>query len=55
LIPGTGEYALARTPVYYTDGATDRRSANVHSPSGKTDFATSLEALGGELPNSEAA
>jgi hypothetical protein len=55
LIPGTGEYALATTPVYYTDGATDRYSANVHSPSGKTDFATSLEAMGDELPNSEAA
>ena len=55
LIPGTGEYALATTPVYYTDGATDQYSANVHSPSGKTDFATSLETMGDELPNSEAA
>ena len=55
LIPGTGEYALATTPVYYTDGATDQYSANVHSPSGKTDFATSLEKMGDELPNSEAA
>ena len=28
-----------------------RDSANVNSPSGKTDFATSLEAIGDELPN----
>lgn len=54
MIPGTGEYALATTPVYYSNGATNRWSANVHSPAGKTDFAASLQALGDELPNSEA-
>ena len=51
LIPGTGEYGLATTPVHYTDGPGRNRSANVHSPSGLTDFATSLEQLGEELPS----
>lgn len=52
LIPGTGEYGLATTPVNYTDSDTGARwSANINSPSGKTDFATSLEAMTEELPN----
>ena len=50
LIPGTGEYALATTPVHYADGPGVNRSANVNTPSGKTDFATSLEMLREELP-----
>ncbi|MCX7289452.1 MAG: glycoside hydrolase TIM-barrel-like domain-containing protein [Rhodobacterales bacterium] len=50
LIPGTGEYGLATTPVYYPEGRGRNRSANVHSPSGVTDFATSLDQLGEELP-----
>lgn len=54
MIPGTGEYALATTPVYYSNGATSGWSANVHSSAGKTDFATSLQALDNELRNSEA-
>lgn len=51
LIPGTGEYGLATTPVHYVEGPGRNRSANVHSPSGKTDFATSFEQLSQELPN----
>ena len=51
LIPGTGEYALATTPVHYLEDEVAARSANVHSPSGMTDFATSLEQLREELPN----
>lgn len=51
LIPGTGEYGLATTPVHYAEALGRNRSANVHSPSGKTDFATSLEQLSQELPN----
>ncbi len=51
LIPGTGEYSLATTPVHYEEGPGRSRSANVNSPSGKTDFATSVEALDEELPN----
>ena len=50
LIPGTGEYGLATTPVHYALGPGQNRSANVHSPSGVTDFATSLAQLGEELP-----
>ncbi|MEL7097955.1 MAG: glycoside hydrolase/phage tail family protein [Pseudomonadota bacterium] len=54
LMPGSGEYALATTPVYYSDGATGRWSANVNTPAGKTDFAQSLEILQDELPECEA-
>ena len=51
LIPGTGEYGLATSPVYLETAPGVSRAANIHSPSGKTDFATSVEALGEELPN----
>ncbi len=51
LVPGTGEYALATTPVHYNLGLGVNRSANVNSASGKTDFATSLDQLNEELPN----
>ncbi|MGR3513319.1 MAG: baseplate multidomain protein megatron [Paracoccaceae bacterium] len=54
LIPGTGEYALGTTPVHFEDGPGRARSANVHTPSGQTDFATSLEALSEELPQAKA-
>lgn len=54
LIPGTGEYGLALTPVHYAEGLGRNRTANVHSPSGKTDFATSLDQLTDELPNAGA-
>ncbi|MES2334060.1 MAG: glycoside hydrolase TIM-barrel-like domain-containing protein [Pseudomonadota bacterium] len=50
LIPGTGEYGLATTPVHYVEGLGRNRTANVHSPSGKTDFLTSFEQLSQELP-----
>ncbi|QBF32263.1 glycoside hydrolase/phage tail family protein [Thalassococcus sp. S3] len=51
LMPGTGEYALATTPVYYQDGPASKWAANLNSPSGRSDFETSLEALRNELPN----
>lgn len=54
LIPGTGEYGLATSPVHYAEGLGRNRSANVHSPSGKTDFATSLDQLTQELPEAGA-
>lgn len=54
LIPGTGEYALATTPVSYGDENQSRWSANINSPSGKTDFSTSLEAMVEELPGLKA-
>lgn len=50
MIPGTGEYALATTPVHYTKGPGINWAANSNSRSGKTDFLTSFEALTEELP-----
>jgi hypothetical protein len=55
MIPGTGEYALATTPVHYAYGVGVNRSANVHSMTGKTDMSASLDALSGELPNATGA
>ncbi len=55
VIPGTGEYALATTPVHFNVWRGQTYSANVHSPSGLTDFETSLDALTEELPNCDAA
>ncbi|MCV3271127.1 baseplate multidomain protein megatron [Roseobacter sinensis] len=54
VIPGTGEYSLATTPVHYTSGPGSRWSANVNTPAEKSDFAASLETLTEELPNCEA-
>lgn len=54
LIPGTGEYALATTPVYLQDGPGSQRVANVNSPSGKSDLESSVEALQEELPRCDA-
>ena len=51
LVPGTGEYALATSPVHYSLGPGANRSANYNTPSGKSDLETSLEMLRGELPN----
>lgn len=55
LVPGTGEYALATTPVYYSDQPGSSWAANLNSPSGMTDFETSLAALQDEAPDCEAA
>lgn len=54
LIPGTGEYALATTPVTYVAGD-QRYSANISTPAAKPDFPVSLGSLVEELPNLEAA
>ncbi|MBN2906143.1 MAG: glycoside hydrolase/phage tail family protein [Rhodobacteraceae bacterium] len=50
LIPGTGEYALATTPVHFDYGPGVALSANVNTPGGKSDLEVSLEALRGDLP-----
>jgi len=50
LIPGTGEYSYATTPVHYSDGPGINRSANVNSIAGVTDFSASLTQLREELP-----
>ncbi|MBP9952780.1 MAG: host specificity protein, partial [Cypionkella sp.] len=54
LIPGTGEYALATTPVHYALGRGVKRSVNVNSGTDHTDFTASLEQLSEELPNANA-
>jgi hypothetical protein len=54
LVPGTGEYALAADPVYYTDGPGSQWAANLNTPSGRTDLVTSMAALADDLPNSGA-
>ena len=51
LIPGTGEYALATTPVHFNAGPGQNTTANVHTVQGQTDFTVSLNQLTEELPN----
>lgn len=51
LVPGTGEYSLATTAVTISKGFGRRESANVNTPSGKSDYLVSVEALEEELPN----
>lgn len=51
MIPGTGEYALATTPVHISYGPGENVAINSTSPSGLTDFRTGLDQLSGELPN----
>ena len=51
MMPGSGEYALASTPVSYNFGVGQSQLANVNTPSGKADFLTSVERLVDELPN----
>ena len=55
LIPGTGEYSLATTPVNFSPEYAEQVSTNVNTPSGMTDFDTSMTALTGEMPNSKSA
>ncbi len=52
--PGTGEYALATTPVHYEEALGRSRSANVNTVAGETDFEVSVTALGEELPECRA-
>jgi hypothetical protein len=51
LIPGTGEYALSTTPVYYPGALGVAGAANVSAEGGLTDLAQSLETLRDTLPN----
>ena len=50
LIPGTGEYALATTPVHYARGLGHNQSANINSPAGRPDLSVTLDNLVEELP-----
>ncbi len=54
LTPGTGEYALATTPVRLERMPGRHVLANVNSPSGEADLLTSLDGLERELPACEA-
>ncbi len=51
LIPGTGEYSLATTPVHYAEAPGRNRPANMNNTVAATDLAASLDALQTELPN----
>ncbi|QIE41652.1 host specificity protein [Rhodobacteraceae bacterium SC52] len=51
LIPGTGEYSLATSPVYYAEGPGRNVAANMHNTMAATDFLASMDALQTELPN----
>ncbi len=51
LMPGSGEYTLATTPVNFDLGAGEVRVSNVNTPSGLSDLETSLSALDTDLPN----
>lgn len=53
LIPGTGEYSLATTQVTFQFQPGRSVSTNVNTPSGKTDFSTSLDHLVAELPETK--
>ncbi len=55
LIPGTGEYALASTPVHYPRSLGRNVSANIHTPQGRTDLSVALQALDEELPACQSA
>ncbi len=54
MMPGTGEYALAKTPVYLKGQSGETKAANENSPAGKSDFCASVEALTEELPQCQA-
>ena len=49
MIPGTGEYALGTTPAYLSPDYAEYDAINTNTPSGHTDFETSVTALTEEL------
>ena len=54
LIPGTGEYTLATSPVYMNRGAGDKQPVNLSSAAGGSDLQASLDTLEAELPRARA-
>ncbi len=54
MMPGTGEYALATSPVSLNYGFGKSKSANINTAAGKADFTVALDNLLGELPNCRA-
>ncbi|MGV6839078.1 MAG: baseplate multidomain protein megatron [Planktomarina sp.] len=51
LMPGSGEYSLASTPVHFDEGQGRTTMANQHTRSGAADMPTAIDALVEELPN----
>ncbi len=51
LIPGTGEYALATTPVYFEDAPGSVRTVNTSTLSGLSDIDLSIDQLRAEMPS----
>jgi hypothetical protein len=49
LMPGSGDVALATSPVYSSDSSGER-ALNLNSATGQTDMLAALDALGRELP-----
>ena len=54
LIPGTGEYSLATTPVRVEKEPGESEYTNVHGKVATTDMASSLDGMTGELPRCRA-
>lgn len=50
LVPGTGEYGLATTPVHYEHGKGKSAGANLNNDRGAPDLIVSLEQMKAELP-----
>ena len=50
LIPGTGEYSMATSPVYLSETYGQQMPVNLNSPDGQTDFEASLTALTEQMP-----
>ena len=50
LIPGTGEYGLATTPVYLSPRFGEQVAVNMNSPAGQPDYTVAMDALQGDLP-----
>lgn len=55
MMPGTGEYTLATTPVRYEDQPGEGVYVNVNTRAAATDFSASLQSMRTELPNARAA
>lgn len=54
LVPGTGEYSLATTPVYLEYGKGESVATNVNNDRGAPDLIVSLEQMRAELPQAKA-
>ncbi|MEQ1697883.1 MAG: glycoside hydrolase/phage tail family protein [Hyphomicrobiaceae bacterium] len=54
VIPGSGEFVYATTPVTLTTGYGTSTSENVHTRQGSTDWSVSMDQLQSTLPNANA-